>query len=297
MKLKAILFAALAVVAGAAPAQKKALKRTKLDAAALQQPAIPQAVPADSFSYAMGLLQGPSLKQFAVQQEGVDTTYLAAFADGLTAELSEPVAANIIALAAGLKVARMNRERVIPTLNEQATGKADTQFIDARLLAQGLADAVLGKGGDHTAAQALVERQMEHVKGTYRAENEAWLVENARKEGVKTTPSGLQYKVLTAGTGVVPSDTSTVEVNYEGQLINGKVFDSSYKRGKTATFPVTGVIKGWTEALQLMPEGSVWELYIPQELAYGERGAGRDIPAYSTLIFKVELVKANAPKK
>jgi FKBP-type peptidyl-prolyl cis-trans isomerase FklB len=117
-----------------------------------------------------------------------------------------------------------------------------------------------------------------------------FLVENQKKEGIKTLPSGLQYKVLTEGTGKTPKAEDTVTVNYKGTLIDGTEFDSSYKRGQPATFQVKGVIKGWTEALQLMKEGSKWQLFIPPELAYGERGAGRDIGPNATLIFEVELL-------
>ena len=107
---------------------------------------------------------------------------------------------------------------------------------------------------------------------------------------MKTTKSGLQYRILTAGKGAVATDTSEVEVHYEGKLINGHVFDSSYKRGQTTSFRCNQVIRGWTEALKMMPEGSIWELYIPYDLAYGERG-NQGIPPFSTLIFKVELIK------
>jgi FKBP-type peptidyl-prolyl cis-trans isomerase FklB len=121
-------------------------------------------------------------------------------------------------------------------------------------------------------------------------EGEKFLAENKKKEGVKTTPSGLQYKVTKEGTGPQPKDTDTVTVNYRGTLINGTEFDSSYKRGEPATFPVTGVIKGWTEALELMKVGSKYQLFIPPNLAYGERAMGPDISPNSTLIFEVELV-------
>ena len=117
---------------------------------------------------------------------------------------------------------------------------------------------------------------------------EQYLAENKRKEGVVTLASGLQYKVIKAGKGTSPKATDQVKTHYEGRLINGKVFDSSYKRGEPATFPVNGVIKGWTEALQLMKPGSQWELYVPAELGYGARGAGANIGPNSTLIFKVE---------
>lgn len=126
-----------------------------------------------------------------------------------------------------------------------------------------------------------------------KAAGEAFLSQNAQKEGVKTLPSGLQYEVLTEGTGRHPSLQSSVTTHYHGTLIDGTVFDSSYQRGQPATFPVNGVIAGWTEALQLMGEGAKWRLYIPSNLAYGKRGAGRDIGPDSALIFDVELLKVN----
>ncbi|GAA4022837.1 FKBP-type peptidyl-prolyl cis-trans isomerase [Hymenobacter glaciei] len=126
-----------------------------------------------------------------------------------------------------------------------------------------------------------------------KAEGEAFLAENASKAGVTTLPSGLQYEVITQGTGAKPSLKSSVTTHYHGTLINGTVFDSSYQRGQPATFPVNGVIAGWTEALQLMAEGSKYRLYIPSDLAYGKRGAGRDIPGDTALIFDVELLKVN----
>ncbi|MEG9500224.1 FKBP-type peptidyl-prolyl cis-trans isomerase [Mannheimia indoligenes] len=122
------------------------------------------------------------------------------------------------------------------------------------------------------------------------AENKAFLEENKKAKGVIVTESGLQYEILTEGTGEKPTASSTVRVHYTGSLIDGTVFDSSVKRGQPAEFPVNGVIRGWTEALQLMPVGSKWRLTIPQELAYGERGAGASIPPFATLIFEVELL-------
>ena len=126
-----------------------------------------------------------------------------------------------------------------------------------------------------------------------KAEGEAFLAQNASKAGITTLPSGLQYEVLTEGAGRKPTLGSSVTTHYHGTLINGTVFDSSYQRGQPATFPVNGVIAGWTEALQLMGEGSKYRLYIPSDLAYGKRGAGRDIPGDTALIFDVELLKIN----
>ena len=123
-----------------------------------------------------------------------------------------------------------------------------------------------------------------------KTEGETFLAANKNKEGVVTLPSGLQYKILKAGTGPKPTASDSVVCNYRGTLVNGTEFDSSYKRGQPATFPVNGVIKGWTEALQLMPVGSKWQLFIPAQLAYGERGAGPDIGPNATLIFEIELL-------
>ena len=126
-----------------------------------------------------------------------------------------------------------------------------------------------------------------------KTEGEAFLAENAQKAGVTTLLSGLQYEIITEGSGKKPTLKSSVTTHYHGTLPNGTVFDSSYQRGQPATFPVNGVIAGWTEALQLMPEGSKWRLYIPSDLAYGKRGAGRDIGPDAALVFDVELLKVN----
>lgn len=175
--------------------------------------------------------------------------------------------------------------------------------LDTAMFLQGLKDAMAGGKLLLTEEQAravLLQMQADvngrREEASRRAapanakEGEAFLAANKSKPGVFALPSGLQYKILTQGTGPRPSLTDTVVCNYRGTLINGTEFDSSYKRGEPASFPVNGVIRGWTEALQLMPVGSKWQLFVPSALAYGERGAGADIGPNATLIFEVELL-------
>lgn len=149
----------------------------------------------------------------------------------------------------------------------------------------------LTDGEAQQAVQDFFQRKAEEQAGAAKAEGEAFLAENAKKEGVVSLPSGLQYQVLREGDGRKPAATDQVECHYEGTLINGQVFDSSYQRGQTATFGLNQVIAGWTEGLQLMQEGAKYRFFIPYHLAYGERGAGQSIPPFATLIFDVELVK------
>jgi FKBP-type peptidyl-prolyl cis-trans isomerase FklB len=175
--------------------------------------------------------------------------------------------------------------------------------VDPNILARGLKDALAGGKTlltEDQARAALMEvqnemrkkqqEQMQQAGAASKKEGEAFLAANKTKDGVVTLPSGLQYKILTPGTGPKPSASDSVVCNYRGTLINGTEFDSSYKRGEPATFPVSGVIKGWTEALQLMPVGSKWQLFVPSDLAYGERSPAPEIGPDSTLIFEVELV-------
>ena len=180
--------------------------------------------------------------------------------------------------------------------------------IDPDLVALGLKDVLAGRKPamtDDEAKAALMQLQAkvrENMEAKIKAmgaankqAGDAFLAANKSKEGVVTLPSGLEYKILKEGTGPKPTANDTVECNYRGTTIDGKEFDSSYKRGEPASFPVSGVIKGWTEALQLMPVGSKWQLFVPSNLAYGERGAGGDIPPNSTLIFEVELLSIKHP--
>ncbi|MET4104942.1 FKBP-type peptidyl-prolyl cis-trans isomerase [Hymenobacter sp. UYP22] len=180
--------------------------------------------------------------------------------------------------------------------------------LDIDVFAQSMKEAIAGEPSRLTPEQmqGAMQQLQEQLGGedqddtqdatdmsNNKAEGEAFLKENANKPGVTTLPSGLQYEVLTEGTGPKPGPSSSVTTHYHGTLLNGNVFDSSYQRGQPATFGVNQVIAGWTEALQLMPEGSKWRLYIPSDMAYGKRGAGRDIGPDSALIFDVELLKVN----
>lgn len=171
--------------------------------------------------------------------------------------------------------------------------------LDLDSVVAGLKDAFTGQApqvDNDTLRDAFgeIHQRMQAAKAEQHkeaiAEGENFLAENAKRDGVVTTESGLQYEVLTAGEGAKPTADSTVRTHYHGTLINGSVFDSSYDRGQPAEFPVGGVIKGWTEALQMMPVGSKWRLYVPHSLAYGEQGAGGAIAPYSTLVFDVELL-------
>ena len=181
--------------------------------------------------------------------------------------------------------------------------KHDNLDVDPKVLAQGLNDVMSGAKPMMTDAEAQAvlskfrsdmmakrEAEAQRVSAGNKQEGEKFLAENKTKPGVVTLPSGLQYKVIQEGTGPKPTANDTVVCKYRGTLINGTEFDNSEKHGGTATFPVNGVIKGWTEALQLMPVGSKWQLFVPADLAYGDRGAGQDIGPNSTLIFDVDLV-------
>ena len=289
MTTKSLLIVALALAVGlpASARSRKKIQEKKRPKITLLQP-----VPADSFSYAMGVAQSASLRQYLLMREGVDSAYLNDAVCGLMAKYNEEAVKGKVAYAAGLKIGQMNATNVIPSLNKMATGKADSAYIDRDLFVKGLGQGVLKQPTSISEEQALaiIERQTAYIRQRDSIANADFLSKNKRVPGVITSKSGLQYKILKEGTGAIPSDTSQVEVNYEGRLIDGTVFDSSYKRGQSATFGCNQVIKGWTEALTMMKEGDVWELYIPYNLAYGERG-NQSIPPYATLIFKGELIK------
>lgn len=177
--------------------------------------------------------------------------------------------------------------------------KAPFAGFDGQAALAGFSDAIAGKDLQVTAEQINeafreIQSRMQAAEAEnakqFAAQGEAYLAENAKRDGVTVTESGLQYEVITEGSGAKPGHTDTVRTHYHGTLIDGTVFDSSVQRGEPAEFPVNGVIAGWTEALQLMPTGSKWRLHIPYQLAYGERGAGGAIGPYSALVFEVELL-------
>ena len=212
-----------------------------------------------------------------------------------------------IAYMAGLQIGQQISNQMMKGINQELFAGDSTKTISKANFMAGFIAGTLEKGGMMTMeeAQTYTRTAMETIKAKalaekyadYKAENEKFLADNKTKEGVKTTPSGLQYKVITEGKGEIPADTCKVKVNYKGTLIDGTEFDSSYKRKEPATFRANQVIKGWTEALTMMPVGSKWELYIPQELAYGARESGGQIKPFSTLIFEVELVGIEKDKK
>lgn len=255
----------------------------------------------DSLSYAFGMSQTQGLKEYLTYQ-GVDTTYMNEFVKGLNEGVNAGDNKKKAAYYIGIQVGQMISNQWVKSLNHDLFGNDSTQTISLKNLLAGFVSGTTGKKGLMTMEQAGVVREtltkqiksrsLEKEFGPNKEAGEKFLAENAKKPGVKTLPSGVQYKVIKEGNGVIPTDTSNVEVHYEGRTIDGKVFDSSYKRDKPISLRANQVIKGWTEALVHMPAGSIWEVYIPQELAYGEHEQ-RDIKPYSTLIFKIELVSVN----
>ena len=241
----------------------------------------------DTMSYAIGMAQTQGLKEYLVGSMDVDTTYMAEFIKGLNEGANAGDNKKKAAYYAGIQIGQQISNRMVKGINFQLFGDDSTKTISLKNFMAGFVAATTGKKA----------KQMEKTYGPNKEAGEKFLAENAKKEGVKTLPSGVQYKVIKEGNGAIPTDTSVVKVNYEGRLIDGTVFDSSYKRGEPATFPVKSVIKGWTEILCHMPAGSEWEVYIPQELAYGEREQGKDIKPFSALIFKLELLEVDPAKK
>ena len=252
----------------------------------------------DTLSYAMGMAQTQGLKQYLAQME-IDPTYMDAFIKGLNEGANAGDDKKKAAYYMGIQIGQQISNRMVKGINHELFGEDSTKTISLKNFMAGFIQGVKGKKGLMTVEQAgqvaqmkmmsIKAKNMEEQYGPLKKKGEEWMAANAKKPGVKTLPSGVQYKVIKEGAGQMPKDTSVVKVNYEGRLIDGTVFDSSYKNGQPVTLRANQVIKGWTEALVHMPAGSVWEVYIPQELAYGDREQGQ-IKPYSPLGFKIELI-------
>ena len=292
---KIIVITALALVAGATFNSIEA-KKKKVVATPVAAPVV-LTTGSDSVSYAAGMAVTSGLVSYLASQHGVDTAYMADFIRGFK-EFIDNTDPRIKAYAAGLEIAGQVQGRMLSGMTKEFTDTPDS--IIPALLYRGFTDALTGDTThfSQAAAEAFFQGKQqsnkaakeERLYGPNRDAGIKFLEENAKKDDVIVTPSGLQYKVLVKGEGQVPQPSDKVMVNYEGRLIDGTVFDASAKHGdKPAEFTPTQVIRGWTEALTMMPVGSKWQLYVPQELAYGERNAGQ-IKPYSTLIFDVELV-------
>ena len=258
----------------------------------------------DSLSYMMGVTNTQGLSDFAEQRLGVDSTNYADFVRGIQDGIHK-TGKQEKAYIAGIQIGQQVSGDMIENINMQLFGNDSAQSLSKDNFLAGFIAAV--KNGAVVSvedARTFVETHTEAIKakaleakyGENKAAGEKFLAENKTKEGVITTESGLQYKIIKAGKGEIPTKESSVKVNYKGTLIDGTEFDSSYKRNAPATFRADQVIKGWTEALTMMPVGSKWELYIPQELAYGSRETGGLIKPFSTLIFEVELLEIEKKK-
>ena len=303
--MKKIVILALAVVASASFCTVDAKKKKKEEKAA--EPVVLPVVlnsGSDSVSYAAGMAVTNGLLPFLKQQHGLDSASIGLFLKSFEEVINAGETPEAKARIAGVEIANQVRGRMLPGISGEFTDSPDSIISD--LFFRGFIDA-MKQDTTHfkqAAAEEYFKQKQETDKkakeeklyGPNRDAGIKFLKENAQKEGVITTASGLQYKVLVKGEGEVPQMTDKVQVNYEGRLVDGTVFDASAKHGdKPAEFRADQVIRGWTEALTMMPVGSKWQLYIPQELAYGERNMG-NIKPYSTLIFDVELVGIDKPK-
>lgn len=257
-------------------------------------------IPARDFSYIFGRANTNGLKNYLVQRMGVDTTFMADFIQGFDASGMTEADRRMKARLAGMEIREQVEKQIIPQISRQIDDSL--QILQPEVFVAGFRAGLSGENDlmanvSADSAQTVIRKQMEYYQtaqmerkfGDNRRAGEEFLKANAKKDSVVTTKSGLQYKVLVKGEGEVPTATQKVKVNYEGHLIDGTEFDSSYKRKEPATFACNQVIAGWTEALTMMPVGSKWELYIPQELAYGAQDKGT-IKPFSMLIFTVELL-------
>lgn len=253
----------------------------------------------DTLSYAMGMAQTQGLKEYLSDRLQIDTAYMDDFIKGLNDGANAGDDKKKAAYYAGIQIGQQISNQMVKGINHEVFGGDSTKTISLKNFMAGFVSGTTGKKGLMTIEQAgriaqekmvsIKAKAMEKQYGPNKVSGEKFLAANKKKPGVVTLPSGVQYKVIKEGNGPMPKDTSMVKVQYEGKTIDGNVFDSSYKRGEPVSLRANQVIKGWTEALVHMPVGSVWEVYIPQNLAYGEREQGQ-IKPFSVLIFKIELV-------
>ena len=294
--MKKTLLLALALVVSASFSPVEAIKKKNKEVVFPAQPVVLNNS-SDSLSYAAGVALTNGLVSYLLQQK-MDTTMMSDFVRGLREGIRSVGDPKQKAYMVGLDIARQVNERMLPGISEEFKDTPDSIISD--LLCRGFIDAIEGDSTVFTYDAAdkffTEKRALDKIAkenklyGPNREAGEQFLKENAKKDSVIVLPSGLQYKVLVKGNGEVPLEDQKVQVNYEGRLIDGTVFDSSARHDdKPSEFKPNQVIKGWSEALTMMPVGSKWQLFIPYYLAYGNRSAG-EIKPYSTLIFDVELV-------
>ena len=255
----------------------------------------------DSLSYAIGMAQTQGLQDYLVMRMGVDTTYMDEFVKGLNEGVNTGSDKKKQAYYAGLQIGQQVSEQMIKGLNMELFGEDSTQTVSLKNFMAGFVAGTLKKDGKMTMEEAtkyaettmrtVKARQMEKNFGENKKAGEEFLAAKAKEEGVKKIEgTGVLYEVLTEGNGEIPADTSVVKVRYEGSLIDGTVFDGNMDAKEPMSIRCTNVIQGWTAALTHMPVGSKWKVYIPQEMAYGEREAGDKIKPFSALVFIIDLV-------
>ena len=270
MKIRKVLFigltASLCLGAVASQPAKKTKKKAKV--AVVAEPEL-KPLDAATFSYAVGVAQSPSLKQYIGQANNVDSLHYADFIDGLNGKYSEAEIAKMRAIIMGTTIAQQNEKQVIPAINKQAAGDDKADFLQKDIFVKGLEEGLLGKASlTPDSAMKVADQQFEYRKMVVKKENADFLAAYAKNDSVQRTESGLLYKVIKKGEGALPVDTNKVEVNYEGRLIDGTVFDSSYKRNKPATFGVTQVIKGLSDDLTATTEIYAYALHDPHPISY-----------------------------
>lgn len=254
----------------------------------------------DTLSYALGMSQSDGIKEYLSERLGIDTAYIDDFLKGVSDGASAADNKKKSAYYAGLQIGQQFGTQMLKGANQEIFGNDTTKSISLKNVIAGFCAGTKEKGQIMTLDQArqTLQVKMSAIKaetmskqyGAYKKQNEAYLAANAKKEGVKVLPSGVQYKVITMGNGPVATDTTIVKVNYEGKTIDGRVFDSSYQRGEPVQMRANQVIPGWREVLTMMPAGSKWEVTIPADLAYGPNGQGQIIKPFSTLIFTIEII-------